>query len=209
MATRGGWLSAFVGSALVVGFLLTGAFAASCIALPPSLPDPAPHRPTILHDAVYPPANEILTAWPADDSFRIPVQVDDNGEQITWDVLYDFDPITNVSQTPGSFPPTVIDAGTYGLDAGVFVIPVQLSQPPPTSCHRIEFLVSHAFASEPDGAVLLHKPDAIGGDEVTWFYAPPGTTFDKCTGYDAGPYEDGAFPPQDAMPDTLPVVADL
>ncbi|MGD0676718.1 MAG: hypothetical protein ABSC94_14990 [Polyangiaceae bacterium] len=166
-----------------------GALAPACITT--DLPPEPISRPTILHDAVQPPADQILFSWPEFDSFSVPVEPGNPNDGFVWDVFVDFD----INPAPANAG--VVSPDSYSADGGVVIVSYFLSQPPATSCHRIDFLVAHAFASLSDGAPLDHTPSAIGGDQVTWFYMPGGSP-DGCPAYDAGVYEDGAFPPPEA-----------
>ena len=66
-----------------------------------------------------------------------------------------------------------------GDDAGVRTLYAHLPAPALEQCHTIEIVVALGFLEN-------HTPYAIGGDSVTWFYAPTGSLAD-CPLFDAGP----------------------
>jgi hypothetical protein len=174
----------------------------ACItAPPPDLPQPPPHRPTILHDSVWPPPDQILASLPTSD-FVVPVELDDPNQSFEWEVFVDYDPLLSPSSaifTAVPPSPDDVDGGIYTVD---FPAPSVPQAPDPGRCHRIDFLVAHHFDS-----ASPHTWDSIGGDNVTWIYNPGGSP-GGCPVYDAGSLQDGAFPPPtpDAPPDTLPIV---
>lgn len=79
-------------------------------------------------------------------------------------------------------------------DGGVIIQEVSYGQPTDGHCHRLTFAVAHGFSPGE-----LDVPDNIGGDNANWDFLPPGCNF-----YDAGAFQDGAFP-VDAGTDGLPV----
>jgi hypothetical protein len=169
-----------------VGFLRFGV-GVGCLTTPPS--DLAPTLeppPTVLHDALIPPDDQLLSQWPLDDMFIIPVRLDGPNQHFAYDVFIDDD---------GSRHALPVWMGTgggqSGIDGGVVLIPIPLQPPPPTTaaCHRIEVLVVDGFATSEAGATLFRQPDSIGGDNVVWFYTPSGG-LDGCETGDSGP--DGA-----------------
>jgi hypothetical protein len=165
---------------------------------PPDLPQPPLHRPTILHESVKPPPDEILTALPVE--FLVPIVLEDANETYEWDVFVDFDPGAPTPSAPVRFP---TQETPTGLDGGVVLQPFSLSANDgldPSSCHRIEFLVAHGFNTG-----TPHTWDSIGGDIVSWLYNPGGSPA-GCPVYDAGSLQDGAFPPADGGTDGLPLV---
>ncbi len=185
------------------GLSIAVAASTACFSAPPAtLPAPALTRPTILHDAVVPPTDEILPTLPAE--FVVPVQLDSADETFAWDVFVDYDPCPGGGcQTPT--PPTLYTPNatpTPGtVDGGVTIVDFSLTGDlDPSQCHRIDFLVAHAF--DPNSP---HTWDSVGGDIVTWFYNAGGGP-EGCPLYDAGALEDGAFPPAEAATDALPVV---
>jgi hypothetical protein len=169
-----GWGSILVGAGIATG----ATFAAGCVtAPPPELSSSPPRRPTIRQDLVQPAADQILFYWPPDGSFSVPVELGEpRSDGAQWAVFVDYDPFNNPNQVDASGAGTTIPGGSV-VDAGIFTVAFTLSPPAPTSCHRIEFLVAHKFAQP-------HMPDSIGGDQVTWFYMPPG--LGECSSYDAG-----------------------
>lgn len=169
---------------------------AACLTSPPGdLPTLPLHRPTILHDAVQPPTDQVLTELPIE--FVVPVVLEDPNEFFEWDVFVNYpDNGTEPQIGPNFQPPT---PGT--LDGGVFLQTFgPLSQdkiPDPTACNRIEFIVAHQF-----NQASPHTPDSTGGDIVTWLYSTGGAA--ACVAsYDAG---DGAFPDTGSTTDGPPIV---
>jgi hypothetical protein len=160
-----------------------------------------------LHESVRPLADQpIIDNWPSDGIFIVPVQVDPPpNDQFQYDWFEDYNYVSAL--TPyGSVGAISV---TGGADGGVVLVDFQPSPQPPNDdlpCHEIEFLVAHQFNMAPgptsDLNRRLHTPDSLGGDSVTWLYAPGGLA--SCTSYDAG--LDGAFPPADAGLDGLPIV---
>jgi hypothetical protein len=175
---------------------------AACItAPPPDLPQPVAHRPTILHDAVVPPPDQILAQLP--DEFVVPVELDDPNQGFTYDVFVDFDPIAFAGRgTPPAISPTGVSPSQATVDGGIalvtFTLDPSLSGLGLPICHTIQFLVAHQF-----NATSPHTWDAVGGDLVQWFYNPVSGVA-GCPAYDAGALQDGAFP--DAPFDGIPVV---
>jgi hypothetical protein len=173
-----------------------------CItAPPPEIPQLPLQRPTILHDAVVPPTNQILAQLPTE--FVVPVQLDDPDESFEWDVFVDYNPCadpTSCQPTAPTIYPQLVQPTPGTLDGGVSLVSfASFTDLDDTLCHRIDFLVAHQF--DPGSA---HTWDSVGGDIVTWFYNPGGGP-NGCPIYDAGALQDGAFPPPDAAPDGLPV----
>jgi hypothetical protein len=179
--------------------------ATACVVAPPGqLAQLPPHRPTILHDAVYPPTDQILTEMPTE--FLVPVELDDPDQSFWWDVFVDYNPCNEQNDCQPTAPtvdPTLVTPTPGTLDGGVVIVPVpQITGLDPTVCHRIDFLVANQFT--PDSP---HTWDSIGGDIVTWFYNSGGGP-NGCPLYDAGAFQNGAFPPADAAAEGLPVVPD-
>ncbi|HXX67456.1 MAG TPA: hypothetical protein VEK07_09760 [Polyangiaceae bacterium] len=167
------------------------ALASGCLTTaPPAVSTPPLPRPTILQDSVVPPPDQLLVELPSE--FAVPVQLQDPSETFRYDVFVDYP--TNPS--PVIFPVTVTPSGAE--DAGIVPVsftPDEMNPPPdPTTCHTIQFLVVQDFAQVEAGPILYHVPNLVGGDSVTWFYAPGGG-IDGCPVYDAGIFEDGATPP--------------
>jgi hypothetical protein len=191
---------AAVGACVLAGALAT---VACIVAPPPDLPPQPLHRPTILHDSVVPPTDQILTAAQIADggslTFLIPVELDDPDRQFSWELFVDYDPYT----TPGPFlygavqpTPSAVDAGTVVVAIPVSFEDRRLSSP---YCHRIEFIVAYSFSA-------FHTPDSLGGDTATWLYNGAGGSDGCPTSYDASALGDGGWPMPDAPADQLPVV---
>jgi hypothetical protein len=179
------------------------ATAACIVAPPPDLPPAVAHRPTILHDSVVPPADQILTSAEVPDggalTFLVPVELDDPSRQFSWELFIDYDPYT--ASAPflyGQVQPTAstVDAGTVVVAIPLSFQDGRLSTP---YCHRVEFLVAYTFSA-------FHTPDSLGGDIVTWLYNGAGG-LDGCPlSYDASALGDSGWSPADAPADQLPIV---
>lgn len=162
---------------------------AACLTAPP--PDVAASvnvRPEIVHDALQPPEG-VLSLWPPDNVFVVPVLLPDPNATCRW---RDFDLDVELGTL------TELDDNvcvTSLLDGGVVVQNVPISEPTDGHCHIFKFIVAHGFSA-------LTVPDSIEGDTATWEYEPPGAL---CTFYDAGAFQDGAFPAVDAASEALPI----
>jgi hypothetical protein len=175
----------------------------ACVtAPPPELPQLAAQRPTILHDAVVPPTDQILAQLPTE--FVVPVQLGDPDQSFEWDVFVDYNPCADPNgcqPTPPAIYPQLVQPTAGSLDGGVALVSFAASTDlDPSLCHRIDFLVAHQF--DPGSA---HTWDSTGGDIVSWFYNAGGGP-NGCPVYDAGKVQDGAFPPVEAGGDALPVI---
>jgi hypothetical protein len=186
-------LFAGLGAAIAVALSVVTA----CITEPPPDLPPVPAvGPTIVHDAVVPPTDVILTELPME--FIVPVQLDEANASYQWDVFVDYDPVSDSNTSPQIFSAQNQSAADGGVNLVEFSLqagPVVLD---PSECHVIEFLVAHQF-----NETSLHTWDSLGGDIVTWFYNPGGGPA-GCPIYDAGALQAGAFP--EASTDALPVV---
>jgi hypothetical protein len=176
--------------------------AACIVAPPPDLPPQPVSRPTILHDSVFPPADQILTGAEIPDggtlTFLVPVDLVDPTRAFSWELFVDYDPYSatapllfgQVQPTPGS-----VDGGTivvpFSLDFGQ--APLDMAY-----CHRIQFLVAYTFSAS-------HTPDSLGGDSVTWLYNGAGGV-NGCPPFDASALGDSGVPLTEAGPDHPPVV---
>lgn len=162
---------------------------AACLTSPPGdLPTLPLHRPTILHDAVQPPTDQVLSELPSE--FVVPVVLEDPNEFFEYAVFLNY---VDHNSPPKYVTPVQPTPGT--LDGGVTPVTFNVTESDfadPTACNRIEFIVAHEFnQSSP------HTPDSTGGDIVTWLFSTGGPAACVET-YDAG---DGAFPSGDAMAD--------
>jgi hypothetical protein len=159
--------------------LVSVGFAACVTALPPMLPVAPAHRPTIVHDALVPPADLPLTEWPADGEFIATVQVDPD-MAFQWTVFMDYDP-TNPTVSL-VVTPTVVQAPP---DGGLALVSFQVAQPVDGLCHRVDFVVSKQVpingVSFANYVTLLHSP-GLDGDIASWVYVGP----TGCPSYDAG-----------------------
>ena len=180
-------------AALAIGACIT--------APPPDLPNP-PRRPTIVFASVVPPPDQVMSQIP-DGGFSVPVELGGPNQAFFFDVFIDFDPIMHAAPRiyPQEFLPTASTAGG-GVVVVTFDLDPALAELDPAYCHRIEFLVAHAFNANPPSP---HTPDSIGGDSVSWLYSGAGGP-DGCPLYDASALGDSGWPTDVASTDTLPVV---
>ena len=157
--------------------VLTGCIIADT---PDDLPRLPLFRPTILHGSVVPPDNQVLRSFP--DKFVVPVELVNPTLTFQWHAFIDYDPATGAGVSDfgtSSFDPSSADGGVRTLE-------ISLQSPPDLSrCHVIEILVANGFRGDFEGR-SAHTPDAIGGDSVSWFFAPGGDV-QRCPTFDAGP----------------------
>jgi len=174
----------------------------ACITVPPAdLPQVPVQGPSIEHDAVYPPAEQILTELPP-GGFVVPVQLDQASSPFEWDVFIDYDPVATPPTAPALFQPENESPADGGISLVNFSLDPGSAALDPSQCHVIEFLVAHAFnESSP------HTWDSVGGDIVSWIYNPGGGP-GGCPLYDAGALQDGAFKLDAPSDGLLPVVGD-
>jgi hypothetical protein len=162
---------------------------AACLTAPPAdVGTSTNERPLIIGTSV--PPEGLLNGWPPDNQFLVPVFLPDPNAPCAWRV-FDKDLETGASIERGESMTCL----TSVLDGGVVMQDVHLREPTDGHCHVFTFVVAHGFSA---GMI----PDSINGDVATWEYAPPGAL---CNYYDAGAFQDGAFPPADAGADRPPL----
>lgn len=166
-----------------------GAIGACLTAPPADIGTSTNERPLIIGTSV-PPQGLLINGWPTDDIFLVPVYLPDPNAPCAWRV-FDKDLESGSNMEVGESPTCI----TSVLDGGVVVQDVRIRQPTDSDCHVLTFVVAHGFSA---GDV----PDSIGGDIATWEYAPAGSL---CNFYDAGAFQDGAFPSVDAGFDGVPI----
>jgi hypothetical protein len=164
--------------------------AAACIVIPPPDPPMEPLRsPRILHASVVPPEGVPLGDGPWD--FTIPVEVDSRIPAFQYEAFVD-EP--NGGGGSGEVSLATVNVSPSALDGGVMLLQVNLDlqqqRYDPGVCHRIEVMVAVNFPQP-------HFPDNNGSDSIFWLYEGSGAPY-GCPTYDAGPYQDGFFPPADA-----------
>src|SRR5258708_4594119 len=133
-----------IGFAAVAGALgVASAVVVACIASPPAdLPTAPSRRPTILHDSVVPPPDEILLVLPSE--FEVPVQLDDPQQSFSWNVFVDYDPVPG---SQGSAPVLAMNEPAPVLvDGGVRLIHFHLDPPDPGVCLLVQFLGAERFS---------------------------------------------------------------
>lgn len=156
---------------------------------PPDLPRPPRVRPTIVRDAVVPPASRVLTELPV-QGFVIPVDLVDPSETFEYRLIVDDRPVF-LPNTTVSPEVAFVDGGPRLVTVLSDVVATALrvggeSEADPTRCHLIEVVVAYRFSAG-------KTPDAQGGDSVGW-YLSPNADVGRCThlGFEA---MDGSFPP--------------
>jgi hypothetical protein len=193
---------------LAVGFsacaLAATAGIGACITAPPAdLPQIPVLGPTIIQDAVQPPRDQILTAFPAEGIvFIVPVRVTDPTIDVQAEVFVDYDPLSDNVAPYGFGQQTIVTPPA--IDGGITVVRVPFSWTDshferwnfdPNACHTIEIVVADSF----DKISAHTAGDSLGADSAVWMYQPNGAG--SCFEVDAG---DGGFPP-DAPLDGLPL----
>lgn len=162
---------------------------AACLTAPPGdIGTSLNERPEIDHPSVYPPEG-LIREWPVDSVFVVPVRLADPTASCRW---RDFDQDVELPPPPSELEDNACKVSL--LDGGIVIQDVQIPQPLDGHCHIFTFIVAHGFI----GGV----PDSIGYDTARWEYEPEGAL---CNFYDAGAFQDGAYPPTDAGPEGLPV----
>ena len=184
-------------------FAFALATTSACVtAPPPELAQLSEQRPTILHDAVVPPANAILAEMPLE--FVVPVELDDPEESFEWDVFVDYNPCadpTNCQPTPPSIYPQLVQPQADTVDGGVVLVSFPgIADLDDSLCHRIDFLVAHQFDSNRRIPGTAWAGTSRRGSSI------PAATPTAVRVYDAGALQDGAFPSADTGADGLPVV---
>jgi hypothetical protein len=170
--------------------IVAAVIGACVIADPPTDPPTTPVvRPTIARNSAFPSPTGVLTRWPADSEFIVPVWLSDPRDTFSYSWFVDYNPLTGdgfqdqQTSTPGLTP----------TNPRLLTIPI--TEPPNAGCHTVEVVVAHHFAASvvsTDGR-LLHTPsDPVNdGDTISWLYSPNGDAF-GCPVIDAGSLVDAA-----------------
>jgi hypothetical protein len=179
-----------------VGAAVAIAVGACVVVPPPDIQQRPPHRPTILHSSVDPPAVPFLTDWPPDGTFNVPVQFEDPAtDRYVWVVFVDQKAL-HLLNTP-------VPAALSALDGGVMVLSIVLDPAANgidlSQCHVVEVHVAHDFTVSAMGTPQYQTFDSVGGDMVWWHYVGPAGPC-ACGAVDAG-----GPPAADAAIDGLPV----
>lgn len=199
LGSRARLAAALLAAAGCVAAAIAGV-AACLTAPPPDIATSTNQRPEIVAGGVQPPQGLLdENQWPLDGVFVVPVIIPDPTATCTWRV---FDVDMENPPPPGVVPPEVSESRTGCTttvsDGGVSLQDVPIHLPSADGhCHIFTFIVAHGFDPPPS----QNQPDSIGGASVSWTYAP---SFGLCRFYDAGAFQDGAFP-MDALADGLPV----
>jgi hypothetical protein len=178
-------LAATLAASAALGLIAVLVGSACITTAPPDLPALPLRGPRILDNSAQPVAYQTLSALPPDGQFVVSVEVSDPTKLITGRAFIDYYPGDGTMGITGSATTvTVPPALDGGLTQVAFTItPSALGDP--TTCHSITFFVDDAFSSTGTG----HSAgNSLGGDSVTWFYAPGGPG--GCLTYDAGIYPD-------------------
>jgi hypothetical protein len=129
------------------------------------LPPSPQSRPTIVHGFAVPSTSQMLSAFPSDAKFIVPVEITPVTARFQWAAFVDYNPRNN--PYPVASRTSVFELAT--TQDGMRLLEVSI--PPDVdvnACHVIELVVALHFFS--DG----HTPAPPGGDTVQWFYNPNG-----------------------------------
>lgn len=162
----------------------------ACILAQPSgeLPRIPESRPTILRASAVPPTSAVLTRWPVDSTFLVPVELADPNVEFRAASFIDYNPLTGdglVEERKSVYEVSNSSSNTVGRARTLTIL---IPEPAPDRCHTIEVVVALHLASDTDltgDPKLRHTPLAPGGDIATWFYNPKGD-FGACPSLDAG-----------------------
>jgi hypothetical protein len=178
-------------AATSVGLCAAVAAVTACITVPPpDLPDPPLLSPHIQRESVVPAMGDLF-AWPRDNTFIVPVEMDNPTETFLYRVFVDYDDVPAGTQLHKQ--PVWSGGGPNAPDGGVSLVTFPLDAPATPTCpHVIDFVVAHNFSPGSDRVW-----DNVGGEIGTWTYYPNG---EPCSDYDSG---DGSFP--EASFEGLPV----
>jgi len=164
----------------------------ACILAQPSgeLPRIPESRPTIIRASAVPSTSAVLTRWPVDSTFLVPVELADPNVEFVYASFIDYNPLTGdglVEEPRQSvFEVSNNSSNTVGRTRTLTI--VFPTPPEPDRCHTIEVVVALHLASDTDltgDPKLRHTPLAPGGDIATWFYNPNGD-LGGCPTLDAG-----------------------
>ncbi len=163
----------------------------ACILAQPSgeLPRIPESRPTIIRASAVPATSAVLTRWPVDSTFLIPVELADPNIDFRYVSFIDYNPLTGdglVEEPRQSvYEVSNSSSNTVGRTRTLTIV---IPEPAPDRCHTIEVVVALHLASDSDltgDPKLRHTPLAPGGDIATWFYNPNGD-LGACPSLDAG-----------------------
>lgn len=176
-------LSTVPAAAVALVCALTFLVQDACILAQPSgeVPRPAQQRPTILHASVVPSTSAVLTRWPADSIFLVPVELADPTVSIEYAAFVDFNAKTGEGLVG---EPQSIAFETANTTGNTRTLSVNIPEPDLAQCHRVEIVVALRLSSRSDGK-NAHTPAEPGGDIATWFYNPNGD-LGGCPTLDAG-----------------------
>ena len=190
MGTLRFWSIALASGGCVCLAAMAVAASGACV-VAPSLNDPPPpaRAPLIVHTAVMPAADMVLTQWP--DVVIVPVLLGDPSDSYVYSVLVDGHKVFN--KGPQQAAPTAFVDGLLTLQ-----IPVPSNTVDLTQCHGIEVFVGDGFGSDPSGTASYSTFGGAGGDTVWWYYVGEGGP-GSCSSYAV----DAGASATDALIDTL------
>ncbi|MDB5212506.1 MAG: hypothetical protein JWO86_433 [Myxococcaceae bacterium] len=176
-------LSAVPALAAVAACIIVIVAQDACVLAQPSgeLPRIPETRPTILHASTVPSETSVLTRWPLDSVFVVPVELADPTVRVTYAAFIDFDLLTGDGLVDQPGHSDFAQANTTGR---IRTLSVAIPEPDPGRCHKVEIVVALRLVSEFDQK-QSHTPDEPGGDISTWFYNPSGDLA-GCPALDAG-----------------------
>ena len=162
----------------------------ACILAQPSgeLPRIPESRPTIIRASAVPATSAVLTRWPVDSTFLVPVELADPNLEFRYASFIDYNPLTGdglVEARQSVYEVSNSSSNTVGRTRTLTIL---IPEPAPDRCHTIEVVVALHLASDTDltgDPKLSHTPLAPGGDIATWFYNPNGD-LGACPSLDAG-----------------------
>lgn len=169
--------------------IVLGSVVSACILSSPSdLPKLPDYPPSIVKNAVVPPADRPISTFPS--RFVVPVRLLDPTVTFEYRAYVDYTSValpTDRDQTHGLVGFGVSQPGESPDHDGVRDLTIsQLPAPDPTRCHTIEILVAKRFVGR--GNSDGHTPEPPGGDSVSWVYSPGGD-LRGCPTFDAGTFE--------------------
>jgi hypothetical protein len=164
---------------IVLALVVASAPIAACVVADPptTLPQIPERRPTILHASVFPPSGSIISTWPPDSTFIVPVELSSSRSPVGYAVFIDYNPLTPGQGLDGVAVNLDPDQTQEGL---IRKLEIPITRPPLDGCHRIEVVVGLRILAE-----LPHSPPDPGGDIVHWIFNPAGDLA-GCPTVDAG-----------------------
>ncbi|MDF2698139.1 MAG: hypothetical protein K0S65_6522 [Labilithrix sp.] len=157
-------------TALLLSVALLTMLAGGCvIADPPTeLPRSPERRPIIVRASVVPSTTSVISGWPSNTKFIVPVELSNPTAEIAWATFIDYNPATGEGFVDGQT--SVYESASTSGNVRVLELPITM--PSLDRCHVVEVIVALRLTmSDPRNA---HSPEAPGGDSVSWFFNPSG-----------------------------------